>query len=97
MRSDEFLRPAAALRAKNVDIMLDAALGCLGLALLPTFIAGAALKAGSLVNVGIGEAAAPEFVYVAHPEGRCASAKLRALVDCMREASGDPPSWETLA
>ena len=96
VRSDEFVRPAAALRVNNGDMMLDATLAGLGLALLPTFIAGAALRAGSLVNVGFGQAAAQEFVYVAHPEGRRASAKLRALVDCLREAFGEPPYWDAV-
>lgn len=94
VRSDEFVRPATALRVNNGDMMLDATLAGLGLALLPTFIVGAALKAGSLVNVVVGQAAAQEFVYVAHAEGRRASAKLRALVDCLREAFGDPPYWD---
>lgn len=96
VRSDEFVRPAAALRVNNGDMLLDAALAGLGLALLPTFIVGAALKAGSLVDVGFGQAAAQEFVYVAHPEGRRASAKLRALVDCLRASFGDPPYWDTV-
>lgn len=93
VRSDEFVRPVAALRVNNGDMMLDATLAGLGLALLPTFIVGAALKAGSLVNVGLGQAE-PEFIYVAHPEGRRASTKLRALVDCLRDAFGDPPYWD---
>jgi len=93
VRSDAFVRPAAALRVNNGDMMLDATLAGLGLALLPTFIVGAALRAGSLVDVGVGQAA-PESVYVAHPEGRRPSAKLRALVDCLREAFGDPPYWD---
>jgi len=93
VRSDEFVRPAAALRVNNGDVMLDATLAGLGLALLPTFIVGAALKAGSLVDIGLGQAT-PEFIYVAHPEGRRASAKLRALVDCLRDTFGDPPYWD---
>ena len=96
VRSDEFVRPAAALRVNNGDMLLDAALAGLGLALLPTFIVGAALKSGSLVDVGFGQDAAQEFVYVAHPEGRRASAKLRALVDCLRQAFGDPPYWDAV-
>ncbi|MCR5867735.1 LysR family transcriptional regulator [Aquincola sp. J276] len=94
VRSDAFQRPPAALRVNNGDMMLDATLAGLGLALLPTFIAGPALAAGSLVEVQIGEAAAPESIYVAHPEGRRASAKLRALVDCLRKSFGNPPYWE---
>jgi hypothetical protein len=33
-------------------------------------------------------------IYLAHPEGRHASAKLRALADCLRIAFGDPPYWD---
>jgi hypothetical protein len=33
---------------------------------------------------------------VAHPEGRRASAKLRAFVQCLRDAFGTPPDWEAL-
>ena len=36
----------------------------------------------------------PEFIYVAHLDGRRPSAKLRAFADCLREAFGDPPYWE---
>ena len=97
VRFDEFVRPTAALRVNNGDMMLDATLAGLGLALLPTFIVGASLKAGALVEVRLGQAAAPESIYVAHPEGRRASAKLRALVDCLRAAFGDPPYWDAVA
>jgi DNA-binding transcriptional LysR family regulator len=94
VRADEFVRPTAALRVNNGDMLLDAALAGLGLALLPAFIVGAAVKAGTLRTVDIGAAVAEEFIYVAHPEGRRASAKLRALVDSLREAFGDPPYWD---
>ncbi|HEX2013006.1 MAG TPA: LysR family transcriptional regulator [Roseateles sp.] len=87
-------RPALALRVNNGDMMLDAALAGLGIALLPAFIAGAALKAGALRVVDIGRPTVVEAIYIAHPEGRQASAKLRALADCLREAFGDPPYWE---
>ena len=89
-----FARPAAALRVNNGDMMRDAALAGLGMALLPTFIVGQALREGALVAVDVGRLVEPESIYVAHPEGRRASAKLRALVNGLRDAFGDPPYWE---
>ena len=52
------------------------------------------IRAGRLKVVDIGLQATPEYLYVAHPEGRKVSAKLRALVDWLRTAFGDPPYWE---
>lgn len=86
-------RPAAALRVNNGDVMREAVLAGLGLALLPDFIVGTELKAGRLVALDIGAAVAPEAIYVATPEGRRASAKLRALVESLRASFGSPPYW----
>jgi DNA-binding transcriptional LysR family regulator len=83
-----------ALRLNNGDVMHDAARAGLGLALLPTFIVGDSLRTGALKIVDIGLVTPPEALYVAHPEGRRASAKLRAMVDWVRRAIGDPPPWE---
>ncbi|MET0518046.1 MAG: LysR family transcriptional regulator [Burkholderiaceae bacterium] len=93
-RPDEFVRPRVALKVNNGDMMRDAALAGLGLALLPTFIVGAELKSGALVAVDIEREIEQEFIYLAHPDGRRASAKLRALADCLRQTFGDPPYWD---
>jgi len=94
LRADEFVRPPAALRVNNGDMMKDAALAGLGLALLPSFIVGKEVKARSLLVVDVGREVAPELIYVAHPEGRRASRKLRELVAALRGAFGDPPYWD---
>jgi len=86
-------RPVAALRVNNGDMMREAILAGLGLGLLPDFITGAELHAGRLVAVDVGATAARESLYVATPEGRRASAKLRAMVDSLRASFGDPPYW----
>ncbi len=88
------VRAHAALRVNNGDMMRDAAIAGLGLALLPAFIVWSAMKDGSLRIVDVGVQAEVEFIYVAHPEGRRPSTKLRAFADCLREAFGDPPYWE---
>jgi DNA-binding transcriptional LysR family regulator len=88
------LRAEMGLRVNNGDMLRGAAIAGLGIALLPTFIAGDAIKAGSLVVLDVGAEAELEYVYVAHPEGRRTSAKLRAFIDCLRTAFGDPPYWD---
>ncbi len=93
-RPDEFVRPAVALRVNNGDMMRDAVLAGLGLALLPTFVIGAELRAGTLVALDLEREVEPEAIYLAHPDGQRASAKLRALADCLRTAFGSPPYWD---
>ncbi|WP_201865032.1 LysR family transcriptional regulator [Microvirga soli] len=88
------VRARAALRVNNGDMMRDAVLSGSGIALLPTFIVGSDIASGRLQAIDVGLQSAPEFIYVAHLEGRRPSAKLRAFAECLREAFGEPPYWE---
>jgi DNA-binding transcriptional LysR family regulator len=87
-------RAEIALRVNNGDMMRDAAIAGLGIALLPLWLAGASIAAGELTAIEIGARAADEFIYIAHPDGRQPSAKLRALAAGLRERFGEPPYWE---
>lgn len=88
------VRGRTALRVNNGDMMRDAALADLGIALLPLFIANAEIRSDRLRIIEIGVQPETEFIHLAHPEGRRPSAKLRAFADCLRQAFGDPPYWE---
>ena len=88
------LRAQLGLRVNNGDMMRDAAIAGLGIALLPTFIVGASLKEGALVAIDVGCQAIEEFIYMAHPEGRRPAAKLRAIADHLKTTFGSPPYWE---
>ncbi|CAH1661001.1 LysR family transcriptional regulator [Hyphomicrobiales bacterium] len=88
------VRGRPTLRVNNGDMMRDAALAGLGIALLPLFIANAEIRSGRLAVIDIGVQPETEFIHLAHPEGRRPSAKLRAFADCLRHAFGDPPYWE---
>lgn len=88
------VRARVALRVNNGDMMRDAAVAGLGIALLPMFVAGAAITAGDLRLIEVGAPVEDEFVFMAHPEGRRASTKLRALAEHLRAAFGAPPYWE---
>jgi DNA-binding transcriptional LysR family regulator len=88
------VRARVGLRVNNGDMLRDAAIAGLGIALMPMFIVGAAIAAGGLRVVDVGAQAADEFIFMAHPEGRRPSAKLRALAGHLRAAFGDPPYWD---
>jgi DNA-binding transcriptional LysR family regulator len=88
------VRARQALGMNNGDMMRDAAIAGLGIALLPAFIVGASVREGLLQEISIGHEPDEEFVFMAHPEGRNASAKLRAVVQHLRNAFGDPPYWD---
>ncbi|MDQ0470025.1 LysR family transcriptional regulator [Labrys wisconsinensis] len=84
-----------ALGINNGDMMRDAAIAGLGIALLPAFIAAPALRDGLLVEIDVGCRPDAEFIYMAHAEGRTPPAKLRALAEHLRRVFGHPPYWET--
>lgn len=88
------VRAKIGLRVNNGDVMRDATIAGLGIALLPTFIASAAIKRGELAVIDIGLETEEEFIFIAHPEGRRPSAKLRALAEALRRAFGSPPYWD---
>jgi len=88
------VRRRLGLGLNNGDMIRDAAIAGLGIALLPMFIAGPALKAGELALIDIGMQPEDEFIFIAHPDGRHPSAKLRALADHLRSAFGSPPYWD---
>jgi DNA-binding transcriptional LysR family regulator len=75
----------------NGDMLRDAAIAGLGIALIPMFIVGAEVAAGKLETIDIG--VQPELD-IAHPDGRRPSVKLRALADHLRAAFGSPPYWD---
>ena len=88
------VRAGLAFGVNNGDMMRDAAAAGLGIALLPAFIAGPAIRDGLLQEIEVDHKPEREFVYMAHPEGRNPSAKLRAIADHLRRAFGDPPYWD---
>ena len=88
------VRGRLGLGLNNGDMIRDAAISGLGIALLPMFIAGPAMKAGQLMPINIGMQPEDEFIVMAHPDGRRPSVKLRALADHLRRAFGTPPYWD---
>jgi len=89
------LNVSGPLKVNNGDAILAAALGGLGIALLPCFICGDDLRAGRLVRVlpdwGLASDSAVSAVY---PAARHLSPKVRVFVDFLVERFGDKPYWD---
>src|SRR5256885_719681 len=66
-----------------------------GLACLPTYLVGEALRAGRLVTV-LDDYVAPPFTLRAlYPHSRHLSAKVRAFVDFLAERFAGEPAWDS--
>jgi DNA-binding transcriptional LysR family regulator len=74
------------LRVNNGEVARDAAIAGLGIARLPTFILGPALRDGRLVPVLEHYAPPPAAVYAVYPQHRQAFLAIRVFVDFLREA-----------
>ncbi|MDW5313905.1 LysR family transcriptional regulator [Rhizobium sp. PL01] len=88
------VRGKMGLGLNNGDMLRDAAIAGLGIALIPMFIVGAQVAAGELETIDIGVQPELEYIHIAHPEGRRPSVKLKALADHLRAAFGSPPYWD---
>src|SRR5215472_12029916 len=88
------VHPNVALRVNNGLLMRDAAISGLGITLLATFLLSDPLRDRTLRVIDVGAEAEGATIFVAYPQDLRASAKIRALTACLREAFGDPPYWD---
>ena len=89
------VRIAGRLRANNGDALLGAALGGAGVALLPSFICGEAVRDGRLVQL------MPDWnrrqdveVCAVYPASRNLSPKVRVFIDFLAARYGERPYWD---
>jgi DNA-binding transcriptional LysR family regulator len=78
---DHWVPVKAVLCANNGEVLRDAALRGLGIALLPVFIVGKELEEGRLVAVMADYEPPPVAVYALYPPSRYLSAKVRVFLD----------------
>jgi DNA-binding transcriptional LysR family regulator len=92
------VRVSGPLRADDAEALRLAALGGLGLALLPTWLVGEDLRAGRLVAVLEGWEAepgrAPPGVFALYRADRRGSARLRVFLDHLAACFVPAPPWE---
>jgi DNA-binding transcriptional LysR family regulator len=82
------------LCTNNGEILRDAAVKGRGIALLPTFIAGADLQHGTLRTI-LADYKAPEgSLYAIYPPNRHLAVKVRVFIDFLVERFGQRPYWD---
>ncbi len=82
--------------ANNGETLCEAAISGLGIALLPTFIAGPALQNGSLVRVLADYAPPTIHLMLLYPVNRHLSPKIKRLLTFLYERFGDRPVWDMI-
>ena len=91
---DHWIAVPWTLCTNNAEILRDAAVSGRGIALLPTFIAGADLQQGRLRTV-LADYRPPELsLYAVYPPTRHLSVKVRAFIDFLVERFGRRPYWD---
>jgi DNA-binding transcriptional LysR family regulator len=91
---DHWIAISWTLCTNNAEVLRDAAVKGRGIALLPTFIAGADLQQGSLRSI-LNDYKAPEIsVYAIYPQTRHLSVKVRVFIDFLVERFGGRPYWD---
>jgi len=82
------------LCTNNAEVLRDAAVKGRGIALLPTFIAGADIQQGRLATI-LTSYKAPEIsIYALYPGTRHLSLKVRVFIDFLLERFGGRPYWD---
>ncbi|MCC9621097.1 LysR family transcriptional regulator [Thalassospira sp. MA62] len=80
----------------NAEVLRDAAVAGLGIAQLPTFIAGRELQTGRLVTI-LGDYAPPPLVLsLLYAPSRQFASRIRLLVAFIQERFGGRPQWDLI-
>ena len=87
-------RPTARARVNNGDAIREMCRAGLGIAILPTFIAAAGLRDGSLERILADAPFEEQGLYAVLPHGRASTARVRALVDHLVQAFSTTRPWE---
>jgi DNA-binding transcriptional LysR family regulator len=90
---DHWIQPAWTLCANNAEVLCDAAIKGRGVALLPTFIAGGALREGTLRAFLAGYKAPPLTLHAVYPPTQYLAVKVRLFIDFLVRRFSGVPSW----
>jgi DNA-binding transcriptional LysR family regulator len=91
---DISIRATGNMRVNDDDVLSEAVLGGLGVALLPTFIIGKELQAGRLQSVLSQYIPLERHIYAVYLANRHVSAKVRAFIDHLLKRFGPEPYWD---
>ena len=84
----------AHLCSNNGEVLLAAAVSGIGIAKLPTFIAGPDIQAGRLQSVMCDYPAQDLAIYALYARHKYLAAKIRAFIDFLVDRFGEKPEWD---
>lgn len=90
----ERVRVNGRIRYSNAETCVQAAAMGLGVACVPSFVAGDALRSGSLVRLLPSYETEPYDVHALYPHSRHLAAKVRLLIDFLSQRYRQTPEWE---
>ena len=87
------------LRTNDSEVLLDAALAGLGIALLPTWLVGPDIQANRLVELlpsweWLIAPGPVRGIWAVYPPKKTVSPKVRAFISFVEERFGKPPYWD---
>lgn len=85
------------MASTNGDVLRDAAVAGIGIALLPEFIVGPDVAAGRLRSILPKHAPADLEIHALYAPNRYLAAKTRVFIDFLVEKFGKKPDWNSLA
>lgn len=85
---------AGGMISNNGDVLVEAAIAGTGIALQPTFIAGAAIRAGKLKVVLPESEPEPMALYAVYAHRQLLASKVRSFIDFIDGYFGEPPYWD---
>ena len=91
---DYSVKVPAALKANNPDVLLASTLSGMGVTLMPTFLAGDALRSGALRLVLQDYQTIDLDIYVVYASRHHLPVKIRVFIDFLKERITDPPYWD---
>ncbi|EWY39798.1 LysR family transcriptional regulator [Skermanella stibiiresistens SB22] len=92
--STRSVKVTGSLRVNNGEVLREAAVAGLGIAVLPTFIIGEQIARGQLDVALLDFAAGDSAVHAVYPHGRHLSPKVRVFVDFLAGRFGPVPYWD---
>ena len=91
---DHWIAVPWTLCTNNAEVLRDAAVQGRGIALLPTFIAGADFQQGRLATILTSYKTPEVSIYAIYPETKHLSLKVRVFIDFLVERFGGRPYWD---
>jgi len=91
---DYSVRVPPALKTNNPDVLLEAATSGMGITLMPTFLAGDAIRSGALQLVLQDYQTIDLDFYAVYASRHHLPMKIRVFIDYLKERITDPPYWD---